>query len=37
MHAMNHSNVEISVSDADAEDEPTEDTIDQGKDVHRLN
>jgi hypothetical protein len=34
MHAMNQSNVELSVSDADAEGEPTEGIIDQSEDVH---
>jgi hypothetical protein len=34
MHAMNQSNVELSVSDADAEGEPTEGAIDHGEDVH---
>jgi hypothetical protein len=34
MHAMNQSNVELSVSDADAEGEPTEGSIDHGEDVH---
>jgi len=31
MHAMNQSNVELSVFDADAEGEPTEGAIDHGK------
>jgi len=34
MYAMNQSNVELSVSDADAEGEPTEGAIDHGEDVH---
>jgi hypothetical protein len=34
MHAMNQSYVELSVSDADAEGEPTEGAIDHGEDVH---
>jgi len=34
MHAMNQSNVELSVSDVDAEGEPTEGAIDHGEDVH---
>jgi hypothetical protein len=34
MHAMDQSNVELSVSDADAEGEPTEGAIDHGEDLH---
>jgi hypothetical protein len=34
MHSMNQSNVELSVSDADTEGEPTEGAIDHGEDVH---
>jgi hypothetical protein len=34
MRAMNQSHVELSVSDADDEGEPTEVAIDHGEDVH---
>jgi hypothetical protein len=34
MHVMNQSNVELSVSDADDEGEPTEGAIDDGEEVH---
>ena len=34
MHAMNQSNVDLSLSDADTEGEPTEGAIDHGEDVH---
>jgi hypothetical protein len=34
MHAMNQSNVEMSISEADGEGDPTEGAIDHGEDVH---